>query len=74
MNKFLVQKIKLANLDWFFLCSMNQSLVVKHKLINFDWIDNSNCSWPVSKLSELNKRINTEAAAHWADVLRNRCS
>ena len=45
-----------------------------------------NCLLLVNKLSELNKRVNTEAAAHWcfeavlknkkqplADVLQNRC-
>ena len=30
----------------------------------------NNCSQPVNKLSELNRRVNTEAASHRSDVYR----
>ena len=51
-------------------------------MINFDWIVNNliNCSSAANKLSELNKRVNTEAAAHRCslavskNVVQNMCS
>ena len=41
MNKFLAQKIKLANLDWTFYVTWINLLLMKHKLINFNWIVNN---------------------------------
>ena len=62
---------KFQNLDWTFYVTWINLLLMKHKLKSFDWIANNLIvrNLLVSKLSELNKRVNTEAAAHRTDVL-----
>ena len=67
-----LKKIKLPNLDWTFYATWINLLLMKHKLLNFDWFVN-NLIVRNLLITELNKTVNTEAAAQWADFLGNRC-